>query len=90
MAAPLQDSSLGIYFCPTLYITSLGPECPDERLEVEGGGCLGGGEAVDGVAEVDEVEEADGGLQVPLRVRLLLVAPRVAWVNQLPILTYRN
>ena len=48
-----QNCSLGKYVCPILYITpgpSLRPEGPDERLKVDGRGCLGGGEAVDGVA----------------------------------------
>ena len=44
------------------------------------------GEAVDGVAEVDEVEETDGRLHVPLGVRLLVVAPPVAGVDQRAVL----
>ena len=61
------------------------PERLNERLDVEVLVLLLlllRGEAVDGVAEVDEVEESDGGLHVPLGVRLLVVAPRVARVEQ--------
>ena len=48
------------------------------------------GEAVDGVAEVDEVEESDCGLHVPLGVRLLVVAPSVARVQQGAVLIGRR
>ena len=65
------------------------PERPNERLDVELPLLLRG-EPVDGVAEVDEVEESDGGLHVPLGVRLLVVAPRVARVEQGAVLMGRE
>ena len=65
------------------------PERPNERLDVELLLLLRG-EPVDGVAEVDEVEQSDGGLHVPLGVRLLVVAPRVARVEQGAVLIGRR